>query len=91
MNIIVVESKCAPRKYASRAALICSGFDINICCVSLTLTDTLQYEFKTFNDVCLALVKKKITLLPCAFHGARNAVPLEMRRLLKYFERGFTW
>ena len=61
--------------------IICSGFDLSCCCVSLTVDEMLHVNLRYHCDADIHLPKMQTTLLPCAFGAPSNCIHI----LLAYF------
>jgi len=93
---VMVSSQSLPclSKETRDAAMICSGFDLTCCCVSLLTNDDHTYQTVTFEDAAVDLKQKTLRLRPIAFAGGdlnKAVVPVQMRRIKKYMARSFTW
>ena len=69
--------------------IICSGFDLSCCCVSLTVDEMLHVNLRYHCDADIHLPKMQTTLLPCAFGAPSNCIHIQLERIFKYYKRGF--
>ena len=85
LNIIVVDigNPC------DLAKEVCSGFDITACCIELAVADGQQYEFRFHHGAKEAALRGVLKLTPNAFWS--SSPNLQMLRVAKYLERGFSW
>ena len=93
INLIQVENVGGPQG-PKDAAFICSGFDLSCCCVALNINDDHTMETLTFEGAGVALANKMLQIQSVALANCIadvNAVPVLMRRIVKYLERSFRW
>ena len=91
INIILVAVEpCAP-PILDFPCFVCNNFDITLCCVALVVNADLSFDFRGFDCSFQALHAKKLVLRDCAFGARKGSVTAQMKRVLKYLERGFSW
>ena len=96
VNIIAIEPRdpsYEPGK-ATRTeneAFVCRNFDLSLCCVAMTITETLVYEFEEYQDAFTALQNRELKLSKISFTNRRNAIGVQLDRIRKYIDRGWRW
>ena len=91
VNIIQIAPTSANAIHTDPAEFICSGFDINLCCVSLRVEENLSYTCTEYYNAAEALNTGRLELRNCAFQQPPYKVSRQMERILKYVQRGFRW
>ena len=66
--------------------VVCGGFDMKQCAVSMTVTEQLKYEFCQHGDAFAHVLRKHIQLTSASFSGT---VLQQVERMSKYIRRGF--
>ena len=91
LNIILVTLPHHITSEPAAASFICNGFDITACCTALMVNDDLSFTFLEYHKAFDALLHAELILRPPAFAGETRSVSAQMRRLIKYLQRGFHW
>ena len=89
INLIQVFFTSDIASTADLQEIICSGFDLSCCCVSLTVDEMLHVNLRYHCDADIHLPKMQTTLLPCAFGAPSNCIHIQLQRIFKYYKRGF--
>ena len=72
-------------------AAVCSGFDITLCAVSLSVQKDHSLQLREHEDAYSVLRFKRLSLSGTAFSGPDSMIPAQMTRILKYALRGCAW
>jgi hypothetical protein len=78
------------------STLVCNGFDLEQCCISLAIDDELNYMFYPIGDAFTCAEKRILKLRETAFAIQPSQMPLQrvisqLWRIIKYASRDFSW
>ena len=89
VNVILIEPLAGQDMPTDLAAFVCSSFDMAQCSISLSPSESDEFNFRCFGQAAEAIRQERLILQPCAFSARVNTVDVSMRRIWKYLLRGF--